>query len=73
MGETDTFEVACPSPDCDELLVVDGAAKAYASVTLDCEGCGKRFGLRFGDPYQIVRDHAEPIGCLCCGRDEAAP
>ena len=73
MVESSTFEVACPYPDCDELLVVDGTAAAFAFVTLDCEGCGNRVGLHFGEPIEVVRDHVERAGCLCCGRDEASP
>lgn len=71
MHEERTFEVVCPHEGCDEVLLVDEAARAFASVTFDCEACGNRVGLRFGEPHRVPRDHAQTVGCLCCGRDEA--
>ena len=56
---------------CDEVLVVDEAARAYASATFDCDTCDRRVGLHFGKPYRVAREHAPTLGCLCCGRDEA--
>lgn len=71
MDDDRTFEVECPYEDCDEVLVVDEAARAYASATFDCDTCDRRVGLHFGKPYRVAREHAPTLGCLCCGRDEA--